>query len=87
MYSVTFRNLEGQETLSRYFTTVKAARTWSCWLRDQRFVSGVCLYRGQPGGELLEGRAVGVKTVHAAVSKREAAGESWPSAMVHENID
>jgi hypothetical protein len=53
MYSVTFQNQDGVETLSRYFETVKAARNWVKWLRKQRFVAQVSLYRGLPGEELL----------------------------------
>jgi hypothetical protein len=87
MYSVTFKNQAGEETLSRYFETVKAARKWAGWLRDQRFVSAVSLYRGQPGEELLEGRGIPCKGVHDAVSARQAAGEIWSEALVHENID
>jgi hypothetical protein len=38
-------------TVSRYFSTVRAARKWARFLRSQSYVSEVAIHRGGPGGE------------------------------------
>jgi hypothetical protein len=48
--AVTFVNAEGQETLSRFFTTMRAARKWAKWLASQRFAQRVRIMAGGPGG-------------------------------------
>ncbi len=64
MYSVTFKNTDGQETFSHCFETVKAARNWVKWLAKQRFTTEVSLYRGQPGEELLCRQECAVKPLY-----------------------
>jgi hypothetical protein len=51
MLAVTFRNTDGQETVSRYFDSIKAARKWAKWLSSQSFAAAVRIMRGGPGGE------------------------------------
>lgn len=56
MFTVTFLNAQtGNEEISRFFETLKAARKWASWLRKQRWVSECRVFRGPAGGELLDG--------------------------------
>ena len=55
MYSITIQ-VDGKETFSHAFDTRKAADKWFRWCASQRFVEQAKLYRGQPGGELLDTR-------------------------------
>lgn len=54
MYTVTFKDMEGQEQVSRFFETLKAARRWSKWLANKQWCKGVKIYRGQAGEQLIE---------------------------------
>jgi hypothetical protein len=55
MYTVTFQDANTQrEEISRFFETIRAARTWAKWLRGQSFARTVAIYRGQAGEMLLE---------------------------------
>lgn len=54
MLAVTFTNTDGQETLSRFFQTIRAARKWAKWLSDQKFATNVRIMRGGPGGEPVQ---------------------------------
>ena len=40
-------------TVSRTFSTVRAARKWARWLSSHSYVQEVAIHRGGPGGELL----------------------------------
>ncbi len=51
MLAVTFRNTDGNETVSRFFDTLKAARKWAKWLSAQRHATNVRIMRGGAGGE------------------------------------
>jgi hypothetical protein len=51
MLAVTFKAADGNEVVSRYFDTIKAARKWAKWLASQSFASAVRIMRGGPGGE------------------------------------
>jgi hypothetical protein len=42
---------DGTWTVSRYFSTVRAARNWARFLRSQSYVADVAIHRGGPGGE------------------------------------
>lgn len=54
MLAVTFTNNEGQETLSRFFQTIRAARKWAKWLSGQNYAANVRIMRGGPGGEPVQ---------------------------------
>ena len=54
MYTVTFTDGNGNEQISRFFETIRAARTWAKWLLTQKFQRQVSIYRGQAGEMLLE---------------------------------
>jgi hypothetical protein len=41
----------GTWQVSRYFSTVRAARNWARFLRSQSYVSEVAIHRGGQGGE------------------------------------
>ncbi len=41
----------GAWSVSRYFSTVRAARSWARWLRSQPYAEAVAIHRGGPGGE------------------------------------
>jgi hypothetical protein len=49
--AVIFRSTDGQETVSRFFNTLRAARKWVKWLASQKWASNVRIMRGGPGGE------------------------------------
>lgn len=49
--SVSFRNVDGEWSLSRYFQTLRAARSWARWLASQGHVHEVAIHRGGQGGE------------------------------------
>jgi len=49
LFSVTFAQ-DGNEILSRYFSTLRAARSWAKWLSGKH--ADVKVYEGQPGGML-----------------------------------
>lgn len=51
IYAVEFLNQQGEREISRYFETLRAARSWIKWLRAQRFVASARIMRGGPGGE------------------------------------
>ena len=57
MYTVTFTDVNGNEQISRYFETIRAARTWTKWLFSQKWQRQVSIYRGQAGEMLLERKA------------------------------
>ena len=40
-------------TVSRTFSTVRAARKWARWLSTHSYVQEVAIHRGGPGGERL----------------------------------
>jgi hypothetical protein len=86
MYTVTFKNLDGIETRSLCFETVRKARNWFKELQTKSFVTEVRLYHGQPGECLLDCALIG-NTVHHAVAERVELGQTWESALVSENID
>jgi hypothetical protein len=44
----------GDESLSRFFTTLAAARKWAKMLASRPYNDSAKIYRGQVGGELLE---------------------------------
>ncbi len=54
MLAVTFTNTDGQETVSRFFQTLRAARKWAKWLSAQKFAANVRIMRGGPGGEPVQ---------------------------------
>jgi hypothetical protein len=43
----------GTWTVSRYFSTVRAARNWARFLRSQSYIAEVAIHRGGSGGERL----------------------------------
>lgn len=53
LYSVSFVSLDGRETVSRHFSTVRAARKYAAWLAAKPYANGVKVYRGQPGEFLV----------------------------------
>lgn len=56
IYSVAFNPGEPECMQSvRYFTTKRGAGHWFNWLLTQPYVTQVLLYRGRPGGEVLDG--------------------------------
>ena len=54
MLAVTFTTADGQETVSRFFQTIRAARKWAKWLASQAWASNVRIMRGGPGGEPVQ---------------------------------
>ncbi len=54
LYTVSFVSLDGQETVSRFFSTLSAARKWAAWLASRSFAAKAKIYRGSAGSELLE---------------------------------
>jgi hypothetical protein len=55
MYTVTFIHSATQvETISRFFTTKKAAVRWFDWVKKQSYVAVAKLYRGEAGAELIQ---------------------------------
>lgn len=44
----------GTWTVSRYFSTVRAARKWAQFLRSQSYTEAVAIHRGGQGGERVE---------------------------------
>ncbi len=54
LYTVSFVSLDGQETVSRFFSKLSAARKWAAWLTTQTFAAKAKIYRGPAGSELLE---------------------------------
>jgi hypothetical protein len=55
MYAVSFIHSATQvETISRFFTTKKAAVKWFDWVKDQSYVAAAKLYRGEAGAELVQ---------------------------------
>ena len=50
IYTVTFRNEEGNETVSRHFHTLRGARAWVRWLNKTNFGHYVRIMQGGPGG-------------------------------------
>jgi len=55
LYVVTFDDATGSDIRSRVFQTVRAARNWARFLRSQHYVTAATIWRGQPGGERVEG--------------------------------
>lgn len=56
-YTVSFLHRDGTAHVSRFFQTVRAARTWAARLAAASYVAEVTIYRGPAGGELVERRA------------------------------
>ena len=57
IYTVSFRQLDGFSSVSRFFGTIRAARKWAAWLLTLPEISEVSVYRGECGGELIEHKA------------------------------
>ena len=53
-YTVSFVSLDGCETVSRCFSTLRASRKWAAWLVTRSFAVKAKIYRGPAGSELLE---------------------------------
>ena len=54
LYSVSFLSSSSQTwQVSRFFSTVRAARKWSTWLAGQAAVAQTAIHRGGPGGEVV----------------------------------
>lgn len=51
--SVSFLNTTGEWEVSRFFSTVRAARSWARWLSGRSYVREVAIHRGGAGGERL----------------------------------
>ncbi len=57
LYTVTFVSPVGDEDISRYFETLRAARKWAAWLISRPSMAAKAkIYRGSAGSELLEER-------------------------------
>jgi hypothetical protein len=54
MLAVTFTNTDGNETVSRFFQTIRAARKWAKWLASQHYAANVRIMRGGSGGEPVQ---------------------------------
>jgi len=54
MLAVTFTNTDGNETVSRFFQTLRAARKWAKWLASQAWAANVRIMRCGPGGEPVQ---------------------------------
>lgn len=54
LYTVSFVSLDGQQVVSRFFSTIRAARKWAKMLASKPYASGVKIYRGQVGECLVE---------------------------------
>ena len=52
-YTVTFTSTDGNETISRFFQTLTAARKWAAFLNSTTWAKAAKIYRGQAGGELV----------------------------------
>ena len=50
IFAVTFINADGQETVSRFFQTKRAARSWVKWLKSTNFGRNARIMQGGPGG-------------------------------------
>ena len=48
--AVMFTDTNGQETVSRFFTTLRAARRWAKWLASNDFARRVRIMAGGAGG-------------------------------------
>jgi len=51
LLSVSFVDAFGEWQLSRYFQTLRAARSWARWLSSQPYAHEVAIHRGGQGGE------------------------------------
>lgn len=49
-YAVTAVYADGQEQVSRFFDTLRAARKWAKWLTGQTFTRQVRIMAGGAGG-------------------------------------
>jgi hypothetical protein len=49
-YAVTAVYADGNEQVSRFFDTLRAARRWAKWLASQDFARKVRIMAGGPGG-------------------------------------
>jgi len=56
-YTVTVRHTDGEEFVSRFFNTRRAAQKWARWCLTHSYTEQVSIYRGQAGGELIERKA------------------------------
>lgn len=54
MLAVTFTTADGQETVSRFFQTIRAARKWAKWLASQHYAANVRIMRCGSGGEPVQ---------------------------------
>jgi hypothetical protein len=50
IYAVTAIYADGQEQVSRFFDTLRAARKWAKWLASQDFARQVRIMAGGAGG-------------------------------------
>jgi len=54
-YTVTFTNAEtGEQTVSRIFQTLRAARNWAKWINTTNFATCATIYKGGAGGEIVK---------------------------------
>lgn len=57
LYTVSFVTPAGEEIVSRFFSTVRAARKHAAWVISRPAMASTAkIYRGPAGGELLEAR-------------------------------
>jgi hypothetical protein len=52
-YSVSFLSAASSWEVSRFFSTLRAARKWASWLASQPYATKVAIHRGGVGGELI----------------------------------
>ncbi len=53
-YTVTFYGItDGNQEVSRHFDTIRAAKNWAKWLATQTWASGVQVWKGGVGGEMV----------------------------------
>lgn len=58
LYTVSFVSPAGDEIVSRFFSTLRAARKYAGWLVSRPSMAAKAkIYRGSAGSELLEERA------------------------------
>lgn len=53
LLSVSLLTASGWQ-ISRHFSTLRAARRWARWLREQSYAQDVAIHRGGQGGERVE---------------------------------
>jgi len=55
LYTVSFLTPAVEEIVSRFFSTLRAARKYAAWLRSRpSMAASTKIYRGPAGGDLLE---------------------------------